>query len=383
MKRGWIGALGVGAAVLTVLGPAPDAAVAQESGVRSERPLSVTVLGGSGGYLGVSIADVDDEMADEAGLSGEYGVYVTRVAEDGPAAEAGLMEGDVLVSWNGERLNSVVQLQRLTRETPAGREVTLGVVRDGSERQMRVELGDRSQVSPGVNVFRVPRDRVTLSPERRQEMQERAEEMRQRAQERAGELRDRIRNRVTVVPREGVNVRTFFGRPRLGVSIQSMGDQLADYFGVEGGALVTDVNEDSPAEAAGIRAGDVIVSIDGESVEDPGDLMRVLSDLQAGPVEVTVVREGAQRSFTVELEGRDGEWEGEDGAFHFDFGPLDFDGFEFEPFDWEYRLDDGGGAIEIAIPGIEIPSFGIPAIDLAPIEVPAVEVRRPRIVIVT
>ncbi|MDH3735327.1 MAG: hypothetical protein OEU54_17480, partial [Gemmatimonadota bacterium] len=64
-------------------------ATAQESESRQERgrvPMAITVAGGGGGYLGVRIADVTAEVVDEMGLSGEYGVHVTSVVEEGPAA---------------------------------------------------------------------------------------------------------------------------------------------------------------------------------------------------------------------------------------------------------------------------------------------------------
>lgn len=96
----------------------------------------------------------------------------------------------------------------------------------------------------------------------------------------------------------------FVGRGRMGVSIMSLSDQLADYFGVDGGALITSVLENTPAERAGLRAGDVIIGIDDDQIEDPGDVSRALSGHDAGPVTVRVVRDGQERSLTVELEER-------------------------------------------------------------------------------
>jgi membrane-associated protease RseP (regulator of RpoE activity) len=94
------------------------------------------------------------------------------------------------------------------------------------------------------------------------------------------------------------------GRGRLGVRLQGLTDQLGDYFGIEGGdgALVTSVTEDSPAAAAGIQAGDVIVAVGSKSVEGPGDVARAVRGAEAGPAEVTVIRDGQRRSFTVTLE---------------------------------------------------------------------------------
>lgn len=336
MKRGLIETLGIAGAtaVMTLFVTAFDPAAAQESDVRlvqGARFSQLSVIVGSGSYLGVEITDVDEEVMDEAGLSAEYGVYVASVVEDGPAAEAGLQDGDVLVRWNGERLESVAQLQRLMGETPAGRTVSIGVIRDGASRDYSVELGDHA--SGDLRVFTVPRDRPQI------------------LRERLGGLGAQIRERLQVAPRIAFNVRTFLGRPRLGVSIQSLGEQLADYFGVEGGALVTEVREDSPAANAGIMAGDVIVEIGGESVEDPGDLREALADREAGSVEVQVVRDGSRRSFTVELEESQNRWE----PFSFEgleVGPIEFDGFDMEPMEWR-----------IEIPGFELPGLELPGLE--------------------
>ena len=341
MKRGLKEALGVAAGftAVTFLVTAFDGASAQESEAHEEHhtpaPM-ISMIGGTGAYLGIEIADVDSDVMDEEGLSEEYGVYVERVVEEGPAAEAGLKDGDVLVRWNGDRLESVAQLQRLLRETPAGRTVSLGVMRDGASREVSVELGDRA--TNDLHVFTVPRDRSVF--------------MRERNREAGDRIRDRIRDSFRFTPRGDLDIRTFGGRPRLGVSVQSMGEQLAEYFGVDGGALVTDVQDDSPAAKAGIRAGDVIVEIEGESVDEPGDLMKVLSDQEAGPVEVEVVRDGDRRSFTVEIEEReDGEPGFAEGAASFSLAPF-----------------------SVEIPSIEMPSFDIPSL-----EVPAVGVRTIRV----
>ncbi len=357
MKRGMIGCLGTGVAWALLAG-AP-AVRAQQGGEPMARPPAAAgvygLLAGSGAYLGVRIRDVDAERADEAGLDSEHGVYVDEVTEDGPAAEAGLEAGDVLVAWNGERLESVAQLQRLIRETPPGRTVELTVVREGGRRSVSVELGDRADAARELRVFTMPREREALR----------------------GRVREDMRDRL-VAPAQ-VHVGILGARPRLGVSIQSLGEQLAEYFGVEDGALVVSVNEDSPAEAAGMRAGDVIIAIDGGDVDDPGDVGRLLYDRDAGPVEVRVMRDGSERTLTVELEepvvgdnggngvfyfGGDGDGVWLDGvgsdAVHID--PFIFGGLDIGPIEV--------GGMDIEIPEIQIPRFEMPSIEIPRIVVP-------------
>ncbi|WP_419948295.1 PDZ domain-containing protein [Candidatus Palauibacter sp.] len=85
---------------------------------------------------------------------------------------------------------------------------------------------------------------------------------------------------VEIRPRRSGESVVYLGRPRLGVNVRSLGDQLADYFGVEDGVLVTSVAEDTPASAAGLRAGDVIVGIGDEDIDSQGDLTRALADIE-------------------------------------------------------------------------------------------------------
>lgn len=274
MNRSTIGTLGV-AATLALIGlgiATGDARGQEERAPRDDGVAIITQIAG-GAYLGVRIEEVTDDAADRLGLPDVRGVRIDEVVEDGPAAEAGLMADDILVSWNGTRLESVTQLQRHMRETPAGRTVDLGVFRDGREREIPVTLGDRSDAT-GYTVRAAPRVRVVTPGEAR----------------------------VFAAPGD-VTVSGFaFRRGRLGVSVQNLSEQLASYFGVSGGALITSVAEDTPAERAGLEAGDVIIEVGGRAVEDPGDLIDAISDSDAGPVDVRVVRDRNERSFTVELE---------------------------------------------------------------------------------
>lgn len=249
-----------------------------EHGVRviAGAPGAVFLAGQSGAYLGVRLAEVDDEAVGRLGLSEERGALVLEVVEGTPAEKAGLQPDDVIVSWNEARVESAAQLSRLVRETPPGRTVQLGIVRAGGERTIAVELAERA------GRFRV---RTREGPPVRL----RVEELLDRARERG----DAVRAFSYVV-----------GRPRLGVSVTNLTEQLGEYFGAEEGkgALVTQVYPDTPAAEAGLRAGDVILSVAGEEVDGPGDISRILRDRNAGPVEVRILRDREPRTLTAELE---------------------------------------------------------------------------------
>lgn len=324
------------------------------------------------GYLGVTIEEVGDEEVERLDLPEERGALVRDVVDASPAAEAGLAEDDVVLAWNDESVESAAELTRLVRETPPGRSVSVEVHRDGDRRRLTVEVGERSGgVGRAARAFRMSdadraemRERMEQVRQKLEEVREDSEEARERArgemQVRREEMRRQVEGAREARERARVHVRelrdslgdrdlapgdgsyfVFGGPARMGVRLQSLGDQLAEYFGVgeRKGALVTSVREDSPAEAAGLRAGDVIVGLGDEEVDDPGDVLRAVRGADPGPTSVSIVRDGEDSTVTVELpESGDAEfgfWRGGDrggefrieaptipGEFHFEAPPA-------------------------------------------------------------
>jgi membrane-associated protease RseP (regulator of RpoE activity) len=353
-------ALGLVLAVVAIAGLA--SLRAQES---PEAPQVITI--GSGGFLGVYLEEVDDAAMDRLSLREERGALIAEVSEDGPAAEAGLLKDDVIVEFNGEAVESISELSRMVRETPAGRTVAVGVVRDGQPREMSVELGER----PGV---------VWLGPDV-----------------------DR-RQGVFIAPGDGEHgehgehqVFAFGGRGRLGVQLQSLGDQLAEYFGVTEGALIASVREDSPAAQAGLKAGDVITRVGDRAVDDVGDVAEAVHEAEEGSLSITVVRDGDTRTLTAELPERHSgnwDWGSEDGTYSYSFMLPDieipeivvpefnspsvwFPEIKIPSFQFDWDKEDGEPWLvipEITIPGFEIPEVFVPEIRVPEIEVPGREV---------
>jgi serine protease Do len=291
---------------------------------------AVRVWVGGGSYLGVHLDEVTSEAAQRLGLREERGALITEVVTDSPAAKAGLQKDDVIVAWNGARVESAMQLGRLVRETPSGRTVRLGVVRNGRETEMTMQLGKRSDYA---TAFKLDR------------------EARERLREGQKQMRDALRSRDF-----GRHI-VLSERGRMGVTLQSLTPQLAQYFGLSGrsGALITSVREDSPAAKAGLKAGDVILSIGGETIDDPGDAMRIIRKKEEGPVEVRVIRDKQERTFNVELEKRDTSV----GSFAFD----DFEDIVIEPDDIVIpmpELEIHSQPLVIPMPKIEIPPIRIP-----------------------
>ena len=101
-----------------------------------------------GTYLGVNLAEIDANRAKELKLKEDYGVEITRVEENSPAEKAGLKPGDVVLEYNGQRVEGMEQFGRMVRETPPGREVKLTISRNGATQTLTAVLGSRRSRFP-------------------------------------------------------------------------------------------------------------------------------------------------------------------------------------------------------------------------------------------
>jgi len=244
----------------------------------------IRVFGG-GAYLGISMEDVTAETMAKYKLSKEMGVVVRSVEKGSPAEAATLLEDDVILEYAGIPVLSAAQISRLVDETPAGRSVELAVSRDGRrlnltaklERRAGSRLNVRPRIMTGENfVFDFPE-----SPERGVF----------RFEGPAGS-----RSLGLMIPHD---------RPRLGVTLESLTDQMAEFLGVPGktGALVTSVTKGSPAENK-LRAGDVVVGADGKPVNNPNDLSRIVQGKKSGAtLDLRVIRDKKEITLPVALEG--------------------------------------------------------------------------------
>jgi len=242
---------------------------------RGGNPATADVFVSSGGdgqaWLGVQLEDVTGDRAHELKLPGEYGAVVTEVKEDSPAAKAGVKENDVILEFAGERVRSVAQLKRLIRETPPDRSVPVKLSHDGQTRTVNVALEARHWGFAGPQVYMPEIPRIKLP-----------------------------------------DFHFGFGAPSLGVSADELTPQLAGYFGVKQGkgVLVREVDSGTPAEKAGLKAGDCIVRVGSKEIGSVGDLQRALVDQareSAGgkrQVELTIVRDRHELTVKADLERR-------------------------------------------------------------------------------
>lgn len=273
MKKVVLSGLGLAALAAVAFMMMPGAAAQQRdrTPVAPINPAPFLSLEGPGASIGVTVTDQSGDAA---------GVVIESVQEGTPATRAGLQKGDVIFEFDGERTRSARQFTRLVRETPPGRSVKMTVMRAGSKRT--------------VDITPEPRDSVTM----------------QRFPQITGDA-------LRLLPREyrdfdfNLNGQGFFGEGlfgsgrRMGVMVAPLSDQLAAYFGVKEGVLVSEVLDSTPAASAGLKAGDVITAANGRSVQSTADLTREVRDTEAGSaIELRITRDRKETTMKVTMPQR-------------------------------------------------------------------------------
>lgn len=257
--------------------------------VRAERQArAFALLAGEGSEIGVSVGDLDaaGDAAGSAKGGSQSGVAIEDVSPDSPAAKAGIRKGDIVVEYDGERVRSARQFRRLVQETPPGRSVGVAVTRNGQRVTMTVEprATDVVHFSGDLDAARIMRDigrdfgrefRYAFPPPTPP-----AAPPAPPAPGAPGAPPAPAFPRLPDMP----EFDRFIWRSEgaLGIGVSPLSDQLASYFGVKSGVLVTEVREGSAAAAAGFKAGDVVTSLNGSDVADPGDLRRRTARLEDG-----------------------------------------------------------------------------------------------------
>jgi membrane-associated protease RseP (regulator of RpoE activity) len=245
----------------------------------------------NGNFLGVYAEDMTGANASRYNLRGERrGVGVRSVVKGSPAERAGLREGDVILRFDGETVTSVSKLNRLIAEAAPEQPARLTILRGGSEQELTVTLGRRDYAS-GLGSL-TPMYDAEAARKLAEEWQRRGEDWGKRLEE-----LQRANPGGLMVYGSGAR--------RIGVSVNPLSKQLAEYFGVTSGVLVETVEAGSPAERAGLKAGDVITEADGEKLDGSGSLSRVINRKQEGEVSLTVFRDRRQRTIRVTPEKRD------------------------------------------------------------------------------
>src|SRR5262245_12072793 len=260
------------------------------------------------GWLGVTTQATDEDLRKGLDLT-QDGLLVNGVTRESPAYAAGLRKGDVILTYNSRSVTTPEQLRDLVRDTAPGRSIALGIWRDGARKSLTVKVGDTSD-SGDFDDYEVPTPPSPPSPPRAPKAPHSTHVWSDDGDTRmwvdGRELtEDEIKERMKDLKVKMKNFDDFDGnhlwswndgpgshvfvnpmprsRGRLGVRIDDLSDDMAQALGAPAGkgALVTEVLQDTPAQKAGIRAGDVIVKVEGENIDEASDLTKAL-DGQSG-----------------------------------------------------------------------------------------------------
>jgi serine protease Do len=206
------------------------------------------------GYLGIMLQPLTPDLAKEFKVPGQNGALVGEVTPNSPAAEAGIKEGDVILEFNGKKVTDARQLRLAAAQTPPGTKATVKVIRDGKERTFNVKLGELpvKTLSKGGRPGGSPNSKIDLL--------------------------------------EGVEVTDLNPRTRQHFNIPEN----------VRGALVTDVDSASPAAAAGVEPGDVIVEINRKPVTKADDAIELSQGGDGQRVLLRVWSKGGSRYVVVD-----------------------------------------------------------------------------------
>jgi S1-C subfamily serine protease len=218
------------------------------------------------GWLGVEVQDVTPKLEKKKNLSVHEGAYVVEVIEDSPAEKAGIEEGDVIVKFDGKDIDNRDDLIRAVRRTKPKTNVSIEFYRKDEKRTVTVTLG------------KMPRSRefTFITPPD-----------------------------ISLPKVYPFNFHIFFENEIFGMKVQTLNKQLAEYFEIPGkkGVLVTEVKKNSIGGKAGFKAGDVIVKVDKEEVEDTEDLREKLYERDSdNESEFEVIRKGKSVILQMRLE---------------------------------------------------------------------------------
>lgn len=179
------------------------------------------------GFMGVSIRELDSQLASELGIAEIKGVYVAEVTEEGSARQAGIRSGDIILKIEGISVNSTSELLEIVGQHSPGDKVNVIVRRSNKELDLNVTLKNRE-------------------------------------------------GNTETVKREELDINSV-----LGASLQPVSESLKNQLGIKYGMEVVELGE-GKLKSAGVRKGFIITQIDGNKVTNRQDLMKILSNKSGG-----------------------------------------------------------------------------------------------------
>ncbi|KPK73133.1 hypothetical protein AMJ87_02710 [candidate division WOR_3 bacterium SM23_60] len=195
------------------------------------------------GYLGVYLQDISTDLKDALDLPSLEGVLISEVVSNTPAEKAGIQSGDVVVEYDGKKVKNRQSFKIQVAATPIGETVTVKVIRDGKEKKLRVTIEEY--------------------PDEMSQIEERKDES------------------------------------ELGLQVVSVTDAQAQRFnlGATRGVVVIQVDNESPAADAGVRVGDVILSVGKTEISDVDDYRAAIAVLEEGKAAIFHIQRGERKLY--------------------------------------------------------------------------------------
>ena len=269
-----------GVGLLTIAAVAPSPGAAQPGISRLFHELKPLLGHSAPGYLGVLVNNIDNDSVQRLRLKDNKGALVTVIDHDAPAG-AVLRYNDVILSINGETLDNAEQFSRILKEIPAGKKITLAIIRDGAPQSLTVQLVDHKEMEQEV-WKKVNSSTVTPTIET------------------PGHA---------ILPGAGNDptaghMPLFTSTLNVGAMVEPLTAQMADYLGVPAGIMIKQVARKSEAEFAGLKRYDVILKVGPDTITTSADWDRAVRSNEGKSVQITLLRERRQQVITLQVDSK-------------------------------------------------------------------------------
>jgi serine protease Do len=232
------------------------------------------------GFLGVEVGDVQQERVSALHLKDTHGAEITILDHDAPAGKVGLRMHDVILEVNGQPIDGAEQMREILHEAPPGRRLQLIVSRDGVEQKVTVQLADRRKVQEEA---RERLDTVGVS---------------------SASGNSFVSSGADLPASNGGFHSPFGNSLHIGAMVEPLTAQMSDFLGLHGGVMIKSVAHKSAADAAGLRAHDVVLQVGGEPVVTSSDWERLLRSSEGKPVQVEILRSGMKQLVLLQVDGK-------------------------------------------------------------------------------
>jgi serine protease Do len=251
----------------------------------AQRDVKIVTVGenSSKGYLGVYIDELTNKIIKKKNIPVEDGAYISGVADNSPAEEAGIEDGDVIVKFGDRTIYDGDDLRNAIKRTKPKTEVKVELYRHADKKTVTVKVGKTKSSALSTynlghaidipNLPNLPKFPKTFN------------------------------SHISVIS-ERVDID--------GLRVQELTKQLGDYFGIsnDDGVLVTEVDKESDYAKAGLTAGDVITKIENRTIDDINELTKCLDKYEGKDVTIDVLRDHKKVTIKMKLaESEDDEWE--------------------------------------------------------------------------